>query len=143
MTQPSKFIFNTDYATSQNDAIKILTAVIPDSFTVPSPPFYIVDTYLKIGELAAGMRFVLKSSKYSDVLVNPVTFQIPATYYSQQLEESFDSLLTGNIIRSSAGQVRLRITPSLGYVFQVGDRFSNCGQTLTLSVQTFLSPFEK
>jgi hypothetical protein len=143
MTQPSKFIFNTDYATSQNDAIKKFTVVIPASFSVYSTPYYVVNQEFSVGTKAAGMRIVVKSSKYSDILINPTSFDIPATYYSQYLQEYSESALLANIVRSAPGKVRIRVIPSLGAVYQAGDSFSNCGQTLTISVETFLSPFEQ
>ena len=143
MTQPSKFIYDSDYATTTNDAQTKFTITVPSSFTLPSTqPFYVINQEFTIGEKAASMRVTMRSSKNGKTIPCVGNFAIPATFYSTVLGQDIPTTLNGWIYRSAPGKVCVKIIPNYGAVAQAGDVYRDCGQTLTFAVSTFLNPFE-
>ncbi|MFV0485352.1 MAG: hypothetical protein ACK5MU_03985 [Candidatus Saccharimonadales bacterium] len=139
--KPSRFNINTDYATTINDDSGALTLTIPATFVIPAgstiSPF---EATAAVGQKSASMRFNISSSKYPGKSVITPNFNIPATYtFNGQTTEDF---LIGYIYRPATGQVRIHVEPNYSISYQDGATVTNVGQTITLKINTFLSPFE-
>lgn len=141
--KPSRFRINMDYATIKNDSSGQLQLVIPSTFTIPAggirDPFEATTT---LGQKSASMRFNVSSSKYARKSITAPNFSIPATYTDTETGVSTEDFLVAYIYRPSPSQVRLHVEPNYSISIQDGATVSNVGQTLTLKVNTFLSPFE-
>lgn len=134
---PSRFIINTDYATSKNDATGTATLTIPSLVNVaadehnPTPVIY--RTRVQIGaSKSAGYRFYITSSRF-DYAIPCSEFYISCTVNGEPGE--FGGLLyrDGNEFVLEAIFYR-DIQENLTY--------TDCGQTLTLHIQSFIDPFD-
>lgn len=144
MTQPSKFIFNSDYASLKNDDLKTFSIVIPPNFTVPADTAYtVVSQEFTIGQKAAGMRVIAKSNKSGSYIIPDASaFQIPATATLLDFGgQVVPSALYVNVHRSAPGKIKIVVVPNMGAGMPTRVAWSDCGQTITFSVATYLSPF--
>lgn len=139
MTCPSKFIFNSDYKSIPSDANTKLQIVLPDSFIVPAySTQWWFDRTIKIGSNSTIARITVMSSKYGSATPCSAVFSVPAHYSSAY--GSGDGTINFSINRSNTGEFRLR-----SLLFNGTDSpttWSGMGQTLTISIATFLTPFD-
>jgi len=143
MIKPSKFILTSDYTTGINDAKIAKIFTLPDSFTVPKGgDYYLLDEEFDIGKTAAGMRIVLSSSRWDNqYLIDPSNFYVHGVVSAPSFGlYNQNTLISGSITRVGT-KVRIQV-----YAWdEIGAddiRFTDCGQTLTLGVETFISPFD-
>ena len=147
--KPSRFIMNSNYATSQNDATGSFTVTIPSSWVIPRAGIRAIDSYYSIGQKSSGMRTVISSSKYPGVNLVSTSIIVPCTgtYYSnsQQATITINSFIYVYTYRWSPDRLILRAiakTPDRTE-WRTGDyTITNAAQTITCHVSTFLSPFE-
>ena len=130
---PSKFIINTDYATLKNDASGTAVITIPDTVNTPVGSDTIYRATLQIGASdGAGYRFYITSSKYNYAITSPA-FAVACK------ESGYDSYFYCQVYRQGKSFV-------FEAVFMGDDwgtyHYTNSGQTLTLHIQSFISPFD-
>ena len=131
---PSKFILNTDYATLKNDAEGVATLVIPDIVNIPAgSDDSIYRTTLQIGASSdAGYRFYVTSSKYNYAIATP-SFNVLCK------ESGYDSSFSCQVYRQGNSFVFEAVFASSPYWTS---QYTDAGQTLTLHIQSFISPFD-
>jgi len=133
--KPSRFIFNSDYATLKNDAEGVAFLTIPNLVNIPDGGADVVYTAtLQIGASpSAGLRSFVTSDKYTYALSGP-SFSIACK------QDGFDAECFCDITRNSNGNIEMRVT----FVAPQGadTQYTGMGQTLTLHAKTFLSPFD-
>lgn len=131
---PSRFIINTDYATSKNDASGEAVLVIPNQVNIGTGGDNVIyKTKLQIGaSQSAGYRFYVTSSKYSYAICTPF-FAVDCKL------NGYDSSYNCYVYRDGKNFV-------LEAIFGADDygtmNYTNCGQTLTLHMQSFIDPFD-
>ena len=131
---PSRFILNTDYATLKNDAEGVATLVIPDIVNIPAgSDDSIYRTTLQIGASKdAGYRFYVTSSKYNYAIATP-SFNVLCK------ESGYDSSFSCQVYRQGNSFVFEAVFASSPY-WTI--QYTDAGQTLTLHIQSFISPFD-
>lgn len=131
---PSRFIINTDYATLKNDASGKAVLTVPSLVnTTAGGADVIYRTRLQIGaSQAAGYRFYVTSSKYNYALTTPC-------FILDCKLDGYESGFTGLVYRDGDSFV-------LEVIFSAEDnytrQYTDCGQTLTLHIQSFIDPFD-
>lgn len=131
---PSRFILNTDYATLKNDAEGIATLVIPDVVNIPAgSDDSVYRTTLQIGASSeAGYRFYVTSSKYNYAIATP-SFNVLCK------ESGYDSSFSCQVYRQGNSFIFEAVFAGSPYYTS---QYTDAGQTLTLHIQSFISPFD-
>lgn len=131
---PSRFIINSDYATLKNDAKGKISLTIPNLVNTTTGGDNIVyRSTLQIGaSKSAGYRFYITSSKYSYAIATPA-FDVLCK------ESGYDSSFSCHIYRQGDSFVLEAIFAASPYM---SFSYTDCGQTLTLYIQSFIDPFD-
>ncbi len=133
-TRPSRFIINSDMATTKKLGERTLTITLPDSRFVPQDADAYVTATADISEFkSASYRVMLKSSKYS--YASPLTsFIIPCQ------QDGYGSGLPGSIYRTgNTLEMRIQFPSAYGQ----DTTWTGMGQTITANVEFFEDPFEQ
>lgn len=131
---PSRFIINSDYATLKNDAKGSVSVTIPNLVnTLAGGDNVVYRATLQIGaSKSAGYRFYITSSKYGYAICSPA-FDVPCK------QSGYDTSFSCYIYRQGDSFV-------LEVVFisnpDISLSYTDCGQTLTLHIQSFIDPFD-
>ena len=131
---PSRYIINSDYATLKNDASGSISVIIPNSVNTTTGGDNIVyRSTIKIGaSQSAGYRFYITSSKYGYAIATPA-FDVSCK------ESGYDSGFSCHVYRQGDSFVLEAIFMSSAYTSFF---YTDCGQTLTLHIQSFIDPFD-
>lgn len=131
--KPAKFIINTDYATIKNDANGSVSLTLPNSLSLATnAPSAVYRATLAIGaNLSAGWRAIVQSSAYSHAVVG-TSFSIACK------QDGYDATLIGNVYRQNGVFVLEVRIPSNPFA---PTTWTDMGQTLTLTLQSIIDPF--
>lgn len=131
--KPSRFIFNSDYATLKNDAEGSVNLAIPNQVNIGASGDNVVySATIQIGTPSAGIRSYVTSTKYNYALCAP-SFLI----YCKQ--DGYDSSASCDITRKNGNEVEIRVT--FASTPGMATSYTGMQQTLTLHAQTFIDPF--
>lgn len=134
--RPSKYIAHSDYASVKTYEPLTASVTLPDAITVYIDDVtYYVDIALPSTK-GIGWRALVMSSKY-DIGVNTPSFLVPCKRNEHGMD--FDSFFYGEVLRISATTMRLRLVIDGSYDTAT---VSDCGQTFTIKLQPYLSPFD-
>ena len=127
-------LLNTDYATLKNDASGTAVLTIPSNVNIPAGSDDIVyRATLQIGASPdAGYRFYVTSSKYNYAIASPA-FDVACK------ESGYDSGFNCQIYRQGNSFIFEAVFAGSPYWTS---QYTDCGQTLTLHIQSFISPFD-
>lgn len=132
MSKPSRFILNTDFITTHNDMSGTVNLTIPSTVTVSSSDVKYSATIDIGADMAAGYRFYITSSKFPG-------YAICAPEFNFKCADGYgDASVGGSVYRQGKAFVFEVVFPYSGQVMT----YSNCGQTLTLHIQSFIDPFQ-
>ena len=136
--RPSRFIQHSDYATIKTYEPIIASVVVPDSVFVgiQNDTVYSVDLDLPTVK-GIGWRAIVMSDKY-DIGVNTPSFLVPCT--ATEMGSDYSTFFYGEVIRISSTKVRFQLVFSTAHLDTI--TYSECGQTFTIKLQPYLSPFE-
>lgn len=142
MTHPSRFIFNSDYATPKNDNVATVHITLPNVIYLNyGETVTLIDREITLGQPAASMRVMARTSHDGHSAI-PVTgyFEIPCRSKSSLEPEPYDNLVLCNVYRSAPGKIRIRATVYWDWEGSSA-QFDFFGQTIDISIATFISPF--
>lgn len=134
MSKPSRFIINSDFATTQNDAEGTVSVTIPSTVnTLNTGANKVYSATINIGaDASSGYRFYVTSSKYSYAISSP-QFMV----YCK--EGGYESSFYGSIYRvGKSFKMEFTFAGTPGAT----NNYTNCGQVFTLHIQSFLDPFQ-
>ena len=129
----SRFIMNTDYATTQNDSEITITLTIPGVFTIPRTQTKIWRTTVSApGSASKGYRCYFTSTKYNYAITGRTEAMLKIngntqynTFYAEVSRKNDEFEL---------------VVHSLAYT---SDRsFNDQAQVITAHIQTFVDPFQ-
>lgn len=141
MTKPENFILTTDYATLKNDAIGQMVLSITSGVTIASLSSYTYETFLDIGQINAGVRGYIGTTKFADLYaVFNGSFDVRIlTRYNTTGNPTTELYLTTILERISPTRLRLYCQVGNPFAFSITVMDS---QTVTFELATFLSPFQ-
>lgn len=128
----SKFILNTDYITTQNDAEGEITIFIPSSIYIAPGEYKIVDKRsITLGKTASvGYRAYIKSTAFNDA-ITCVNGEAYLMYGNTQMALSLSRDSKSNFSFAAS----FPASPS-------ARTLTGTGQNITVHIQTFVDPFE-
>lgn len=138
MSKPERFQLTTDFATLKNDAKGQVDLIIPTGVAWAAGATQVFEAFIDLGTQNAAMRVQMRSTRYGDnwcqgtSLQSQVTFNVNGSVY--------DDYIVANVERVSATRIRLYcLIPNFSpYTMTI----VGGGQTITASINTFLSPFQ-
>lgn len=135
--RPSRYIMHSDYASVKTYDILTATVSLPATITTYDDDV----VYSAVIDLPThkgiGWRSIIMNDKDS-YGVNTPNFLVPCTLNSGGA--TFTSFLDGEIVRTSASQITMRIIFS-GYQWGA-NIYTNYPRNFTFKIQPYLSPFE-
>lgn len=136
--RPSRYIQHSEYATVKTYDIVTASVTVPDTVTVDdmTDAVYSVDIALPTIK-GIGWRAIVTSDKYTEGINTP-SFLIPCTI--DEMGYQFDSFYYGEVLRISPNEAQLRLVLSCAHLGTA--IYTNCGQTFTVKLQPYLSPFD-
>lgn len=135
--RPSKYILHSGYATVKTYGVITATLTIPDSVHADiDDVVFSVQVDLPTSK-GLGWRSIVETDKDNFGVSTP-NFLLPCTITDSY--DTYSSFIYGEVIRCSSYQIELRVVLSGNYYG--GADYSDIGQTLTLKLQPYLSPFE-
>ena len=133
MSKPSRFILNTDFITTHNDMSGTVNLTIPSTVNATNDRSY--SATIDIGaDTAAGYRFFITSTKFPDYAICAPEFNFKCK------QDGYDTSVGGSVYRQGKSFVFEVIFPGTGG--QGSTTYTDCGQTLTLHIQSFIDPFQ-
>ena len=134
--RPSKYIMHSGYATVKTYPSMTTTVTIPNSVTVSSGDKTYSDTITLPTTSGIGWRSMVTNETDGFGISTP-NFLIPCTMTVSG--SSFDTFIYGEVIRNTKTTIQLKIvfTGVSG-----GATYSGMGNTYTLKIQPYISPFE-
>lgn len=129
----SRFIINTDYATTQNDSEITITLTIPGVFTIPRTQTKIWRTTVSApGSASKGYRCYFTSTKYNYAITGCTEAKLKING-NTQYNDFFISVSRKN------DQFELAVHS----LADISDRsFNDQAQVITAHIQTFVDPFQ-
>lgn len=136
--RPSRYIQHSGYATVKTYEPITATLTVPDNVTVSADDdvVYSVDLNLPTEEGIA-WRAVVMSDKYNIGIITP-SFLVPCS--ATEMGSTYDTFVYGEVLRISPTNARLRIVFATAHLDTIV--YSDCGQTFTIKLQPYLSPFD-
>lgn len=133
MSKPSRFILNTDFITTHNDMSGTVNLTLPSTVNATNDRSY--EATIDIGtDTASGYRFYITSSKFPGYAICAPEFNFKCK------QDGGDTSVGGSVYRQGKSFVFEVIFPGTGG--QGSTTYTDCGQTLTLHIQSFIDPFQ-
>lgn len=137
--RPSRYIQHSDYATVKTYEPIIASITVPDTVVVDEFNDVVYSIDLDLPTLKGiGWRAIVMSDKY-DIGINTPSFLVPCKATEMGYQD-YDTLYYGEVIRISPYQVRFQLVFSTAHLDTI--TYSECGQTFTIKLQPYLSPFD-
>lgn len=136
--RPSRYIQHSGYATVKTYEPIVATLTIPDSVTVDASADVVYSVPITLPTTnGIAWRAVVSSDKYSNGVITP-SFLIPCK--ATEMGSEYDTFVYGEVLRSSSVSAELRVVFATAHLDTIV--YSDCGQTLTIKLQPYLSPFD-